>query len=71
MHSKWKSYLIYMACCIVSEVLTYFFIPETKGKPIEEIGALFGDEVAVHITADGEGVVEKPDVHVEQREVSA
>lgn len=59
--SKWKTYLIYMALCLVAEVLTYYLIPETKGKPIEEIGALFGDEVALHMTANGEGILEKPE----------
>lgn len=55
-----------MACCIVSEVITYFYIPETKGKPMEEMGALFGDDVALHMTADGQGIVEKPEgIHLE------
>lgn len=51
-------YLIYCALCVVGFVITYFWIPETKGIPMEEIGALFGDEVAVHLTADGHGIVE-------------
>ena len=46
-------YLIYCALCVVGFAITYIWIPETKGIPIEEIGALFGDEVAVHLTADG------------------
>lgn len=28
------------------------------GLPVEEIGALFGDRVVLHLTADGYGVVE-------------
>lgn len=51
-------YLIYMALCLVSTVIVYFFVPETKQIPIEEIGALFGDEVVVHLTSDGHGIVE-------------
>ncbi len=51
-------FLIYAGLCVISFVITYFYIPETKGLPVEEIGALFGDRVAVHLTADGEGIVE-------------
>lgn len=51
-------YLIYCALCVVGFTITYMWIPETKGIPIEEIGALFGDEVAVHLTADLQGIVE-------------
>jgi len=58
MFSGWKMYLIYCALCVVGFAITYIWIPETKGIPIEEIGALFGDEVAVHLTADGHGIIE-------------
>lgn len=51
-------YLIYLALCIISAILVYFWIPETKNLPVEEIGALFGDEVVVHLTTDGHGIVE-------------
>jgi hypothetical protein len=51
-------YLIYCGLCIIATIITYFFVPETKGLPVEEIGALFGDEVVVHLTADGTGIVE-------------
>jgi len=40
-------------------VVVYFLIPETKRIPIEEIGALFGDEVVVHLTCDGHAIVEE------------
>lgn len=52
-------FLIYAGLCVISFVITYFYIPETKGLPVEEIGALFGDAVAVHLTADGEGIIEE------------
>ena len=51
-------FLIYFALSVIAFIITYFFIPETKGLPIEEIGALFGDFVVVHLTADGHGIVE-------------
>ncbi len=33
-------------------------MPETTGKTLEEMGALFGDEVVIHFAADGTGLVE-------------
>ena len=51
-------FLIYFALVIISFCFTYFYIAETKGLPVEEIGALFGDEVVVHLTSDGKGIVE-------------
>ncbi|KAK3640165.1 hypothetical protein LTR56_005577 [Elasticomyces elasticus] len=56
---QWHMYLIYMSLCLVSWVLVYFFIPETRRLPLEEIGALFGEEVMIHLTNDGLGIVEK------------
>ena len=52
-------YFLYMGLCCISTIITYFYIPETKCLPVEEIGALFGDEVIVHLTADGHGIVEE------------
>ena len=57
----WRMYLIFMGFCIVCEVLVYLFVIETRGRPIEEMGALFGDEVVLHMTSDGRGLVEKSD----------
>ena len=51
-------YLLWMGLCLISTVLVYFYIPETKRLPVEEIGALFGDDVIIHLTADGHGIVE-------------
>jgi hypothetical protein len=50
-------FLIYAGLCVISFIITYFYIPETKGLPIEEIGALFGDTVAVYLTCDGESII--------------
>ncbi|RVX66768.1 hypothetical protein B0A52_08961 [Exophiala mesophila] len=56
---KWGMYLIYMGCSIVCGVIAFFYVPETKGLPIEEMGVLFNDGVALHMTSDGRGIVEK------------
>lgn len=54
-------YLIYMGLCLVAWVAVYFLIPETRGRPVEEMGELFGDEVVMQLTSDGHVLVEKPD----------
>jgi len=51
-------YLLWMGLCLICTFLVYLYIPETKRLPIEEIGALFGDDVIVHLTSDGHGLVE-------------
>ena len=52
-------YLIYVALCLVSWVIVYLWIPETRRIALEEIGGLFGDTVVLHLTDDGHGIVEK------------
>ncbi|CAK7215417.1 hypothetical protein SCUCBS95973_002465 [Sporothrix curviconia] len=54
----WRYYMVFFACNIVSTIVIYFFLPETKGKTLEEMGDLFGDEVVVHLANDGRGFVE-------------
>lgn len=44
-------YMIWFACCIVTTILIYFYVPDTTGLALEELGELFGDEVAVHLHA--------------------
>ena len=63
--------MIYMALSAISAVITYLYLPETKGLPIEEIGALFGDEVVVHLTQDGHGLVEDKSIQVDHREIAS
>lgn len=54
-------YLIFMALSLVCEVIVYFYIPETRNIPIEEMAAVFGEEqeVMVRVTSDGKDVLEK------------
>ncbi|KAE8327480.1 general substrate transporter [Aspergillus sergii] len=42
----WKFYLIFIAYNLFSAGIYYFLLPETNQLSLEEIGALFGDEVA-------------------------
>lgn len=46
----WKFYLVLICPSVVYITLIFFLFPETKGRTLEEIGALFGDEknVASH-----------------------
>lgn len=37
----YRMFLLYGACCVLTAVFTYFFIPETKGIPVECMGPLF------------------------------
>lgn len=64
-------FLIYAGLCVIAFIGVYIFIPETKGLPVEEIGELFGDNVAVHLTADGEGIVEDKPNEVQAENAAA
>ncbi|KAK6380205.1 hypothetical protein LTS17_005394 [Exophiala oligosperma] len=46
-HISWKFFLIFLICDCIYIVIFYLFYPETKDKTLEEIEAIFGDEVAV------------------------
>lgn len=43
----WKYYIVFIATNACGAVTVFSFFPETKGKSLEEINALFGDEVIV------------------------
>jgi len=45
----WKFYLVFICCTLVAIVLILFFCPNTNKLPLEEIAALFGDEVSSDI----------------------
>jgi hypothetical protein len=49
-------------------VFEFFYMPETKGRSLEEIGALFGDEYEVPNLERDDGL-EKPQMdHLERTE---
>jgi hypothetical protein len=48
-HIAWRFFLIFIICDAIFIVVVYLVYPETVGRTLEEIAALFGDEVAVNI----------------------
>lgn len=46
----WKYYLVFIVVPSVMLPFMALYFPETKGLTLEEIGALFGEEVAIDIT---------------------
>jgi hypothetical protein len=48
-HIAWRYFLIFIITDAIFITVVYWVYPETVGKTLEEIAALFGDEVAVDI----------------------
>ncbi|OIW34944.1 sugar porter family MFS transporter [Coniochaeta ligniaria NRRL 30616] len=44
----WKYYLVFIFVPLACVLIIWFYLPETNGPSLEEIGLLFGDEVAAH-----------------------
>jgi MFS family permease len=40
---QWKTYILFGVFCIAMFIHTFFMFPETAGKPLEEVTALFED----------------------------
>lgn len=43
---SWRYFLIFVICDVIFIVIFVLYYPETKNKTLEEIAALFGDEVS-------------------------
>jgi hypothetical protein len=41
-----------LVCTVLFAILVIVYFPETKGLPLEEIAAKFGDEVTARLTDD-------------------
>lgn len=49
----WKFYLVFICTNIANAFIVIFFFPETKGKTLEEMDAVFGDQVIDHALETG------------------
>lgn len=45
-NSGYKFYLLYILLTAFMWIFVYFLLPETSNIPMEEMGLLFGDEIA-------------------------
>jgi len=46
----WKFYILFIVLCFIGAVCIWFIWPDTRGLPLEEVAAIFGDadEVAIY-----------------------
>jgi predicted MFS family arabinose efflux permease len=47
----WRYFLVFIGLTVITVTVIFFFYPETKGRSLEELAELFGEPVAVHLTA--------------------
>jgi len=59
---SWRYYLVFICLTFLSIIVIYFFYPETKGRSLEELAAVFGDPVAVKLEDITEGQEKEVDV---------
>ncbi|KAL4961189.1 sugar porter family MFS transporter [Aspergillus stella-maris] len=43
---SWGTYIFFAAFCLLALAFTFFFIPETRGKTLEDMDLIFGDTAA-------------------------
>ncbi|KAF2491009.1 MFS transporter [Lophium mytilinum] len=70
----WKFYLVFIIPGTIGGCIIFFFFPDTKGLPLEEVAALFGDEdeIAVYqreIDIHGNEIVDRHGDLKEKEEV--
>lgn len=65
----WRYYIVFITAPLVFSAGLALIAKETKGKTLEEIGALFGDELAVtplDVQLDADKAVVTESVHLEK-----
>ncbi|EXJ74870.1 uncharacterized protein A1O5_01566 [Cladophialophora psammophila CBS 110553] len=56
----WRYFLVFIVCDVIFTIAFYFMFPETSGKPLEEVAALFGDPIAETLQEAELHMQEKP-----------
>ncbi|KAK4909911.1 hypothetical protein LTR28_000108 [Elasticomyces elasticus] len=60
----WRFYLVFIIVTSLMLPFVVFYFPETKGLSLEEVGALFGDELAMDVTHLSEKEREELDANI-------
>lgn len=55
---EWRYYLVYCGILAFEVVITYFYLPETKGRGLEEIAEVFDGPAAASIAYDAQKTIE-------------
>ncbi|KAK7949388.1 uncharacterized protein PG986_010274 [Apiospora aurea] len=63
----WGTYIFFAAFALIALVFTYFFIPETRGKSLEDMDGVFGDTAAREEKARLFGIAARVGLLVEDR----
>ncbi len=59
----YKYYSLFICTNLIGAIVVFFIFPETKGKSLEEIAQIFGDEVIVaDLVKTQEKIADKHDV---------
>ena len=52
---KWRYYIFFICSNAASAVIVFLFFPETKGKSLEQMDEVFGDQIIPHALQDPKG----------------
>lgn len=68
---KWKFFFVLIVPTFFNILFVYFFCPETKNRSLEDINALFGDQVAIRYygaSAEEQAELEKAAMEDKEKE---
>ncbi|KAK0392586.1 hypothetical protein NLU13_2081 [Sarocladium strictum] len=61
---SWRYFVVFACLTAVTILVLYFVYPETKGKSLEELNAIFGDAVVVRLTDATEEELREMDLDI-------